>query len=160
MIPLKIVIVDDEEAIGSLLCGYLSQQGHDSNFFSDARQALSVIPETQPDVVITDIRMPGMGGIELLQAIRTQFPDIKVVLLSGFADTENAIAGVNLGAFAFLQKQVGFADVSQTLERVAQEKCTRTAEKLHQQDTKKNLSRLRTSLSVLQQINSLNPADR
>ena len=115
---MKILITDDEQVIRDSLESYLSQDGYECKTCEDGHQALSLIPEMEPEVVITDFNMPGMNGIELLKTIKDRFPEIHVIVLTGFADVDNAINAVNLGAYAFFRKPMNMNELSKTLNEI------------------------------------------
>lgn len=80
---LKIVVVDDEKIIRTLLNEILSKAGHEVFVTGTADEALDIIKERSPDMLITDIFMPEKTGLELIMEVRTNFPSIKVIAISG-----------------------------------------------------------------------------
>ncbi len=103
----KLLVVDDEDMILQLLKRVLSvMYKYDVTTSNDAKKALEIVKErgNDIDVIISDINMPGMDGIELLKAVKETVPDIVTLVLTGFATTENAIAAVRAGAYDIVQK--------------------------------------------------------
>ncbi len=100
-----ILIVDDEEMIRDLLTDMLAESGNYRILTSvNGKEALELIHQTEVDLVLTDLRMPVMGGMELLAELRKTKPDIPVVILTGYGRREDAIEALRLGASNFLMK--------------------------------------------------------
>jgi YesN/AraC family two-component response regulator len=74
------------------------------------------------DVVLTDIKMPELNGLEVLEEIRSQKPATRVIIMTGYADLENAIAAVNSGAYAFFRKPLEMDKMKECLQRIEREK--------------------------------------
>lgn len=147
---LNILIVDDEEPIRELLVDYFSQCHHECKDAESGEKALEIMPEFKPHVVITDLNMPEMNGIELLKQIREQNSNTKVIILTGFPDQQNAIDAVNFGARAFLQKPINLSDLSAVVEKIESETAEEIGEKIRSETDAKERSRLRVSVSALE----------
>jgi CheY-like chemotaxis protein len=106
--PGRVLLVDDQEELRRLYRRTLAKDGHDIALASNGREAVEHARGERFDVVITDVRMPDMGGLELLQALRAADPDLPVVLISGSPDLDSAMKAVELGALDFLVKPVAF----------------------------------------------------
>jgi signal transduction histidine kinase/CheY-like chemotaxis protein len=102
----KILLVDDEEAIRTILGMSLEDLGYAVATAANGEEALDLIPTFAPDVVLSDIKMPGIDGIELLQRIKAARPEIEVIMVSGHGDMDLAIASLQLDAADFLTKPV------------------------------------------------------
>ena len=100
----KILVVDDEQSMAQFLGIVLRKEGYQVTTVSNGRDALEKIRAENFDVVITDIRMPGMDGIQLLQGIKKHDPGLPVVIMTAYASQQSAIDAVNLGAFQYLIK--------------------------------------------------------
>ncbi|WP_319470498.1 response regulator [uncultured Pseudodesulfovibrio sp.] len=100
----RVLLVDDEEAFTSALSKRLSRRGLDVKTASDGNEGLGLIESEAFDVVVLDVKMPGMSGMQVLKAIKGRFPDIEVILLSGHADMDDAVDSLAFGAFDFLVK--------------------------------------------------------
>ncbi|MGH3054621.1 MAG: sigma-54-dependent transcriptional regulator, partial [Gaiellaceae bacterium] len=100
----KILVVDDEQSMTQFLGIVLRKEGYEVTTVSSGREALEKVKAEAPDVVITDIKMPGMDGIQLLQGIKKLDPGIPVVIMTAYASQQSAIEAVNLGAFQYLIK--------------------------------------------------------
>jgi serine/threonine-protein kinase len=111
------LLVDDQEELRRLYRRTLAKDGHDIALASNGRDAVEQARGERFDVVITDVRMPDMGGLELLQSLRAADPDLPVVLVSGSPDLESAMKAVELGALEFLVKPVAFDKLRQAARR-------------------------------------------
>ena len=103
----RILIVDDENSILDTLRILLRGEGFDVATASTGREALEILPDHEPDVVVSDIRMPGFSGLDLLAAIREIDADLPVILMTAQASLQSAVQAVNQGAFYYLQKPFG-----------------------------------------------------
>jgi DNA-binding NtrC family response regulator len=100
----EIVIVDDEEKIGILLAAELGDEGHRVICTTSPEEALRMVQDKQPDVLITDLRMEGMDGIALLKQTRSVSPGTDVIVMTAYASVETAIAALREGAYDYLTK--------------------------------------------------------
>ena len=100
----KILVVDDEQSMTQFLGIVLRKEGYNVTTANNGRDALEKVRAEAFDVVITDIKMPGMDGIQLLQGIKKQDPAVPVVIMTAYASQQSAIDAVNMGAFQYLIK--------------------------------------------------------
>jgi len=106
----KILIVDDERSIRTTLAEFIREEGHDVYTAEDASQALALLAEHNPAVVITDIILPRMTGVALLKRINEIAPDTQVLMITGEPTAETAAEAVRLGAFDYLSKPIARTD--------------------------------------------------
>jgi two-component system nitrogen regulation response regulator NtrX len=99
-----ILIVDDEEGIRQVLSDCLRDEGYRVELAEDGFEALRVLAEEPVELVILDVWLPNMGGIEVLQRIKAEYPELEVVVISGHGNINLAVQAVKLGAFDFLEK--------------------------------------------------------
>ena len=111
-----ILIVDDERNVRESL-GRLLRDDYNVLLAEDGRTALQLLAANAVDVVLSDIRMPGMDGLELLAAIRERFPAVAVIMLSAYGDIETAVEAMRRGAADFLAKPANASDLSIRIER-------------------------------------------
>lgn len=116
----RILIVDDEENVRRMLATAFSLQGHEMHCASDGKAALSLFSETQPDVVLMDIRMPEMDGIDALKVMRAQQPRIPVILMTAYAEVETAVEALRSGAFDYVIKPFDLDELSMVIQRALQ----------------------------------------
>ncbi|MFQ5601187.1 MAG: sigma-54-dependent transcriptional regulator, partial [Candidatus Krumholzibacteriia bacterium] len=102
--PQRILIVDDEESIRSSLQRLLDYKGYETCLAEDGPRALEIFAEKPVDVVLLDIKMPRMDGLEVLQRIRDSSDEVSVVMISAHGTIETAVECTKLGAFDFLEK--------------------------------------------------------
>ena len=107
----NILIVDDEEVVR--LSHLRSLEGTDCNArtVEDGREAISVMEQQPFDVVLLDLRMPDLDGMDVLKTIKQRWPDSEVIVITGYPSLETAKEAVRLGAFNYLAKPVGPNDV-------------------------------------------------
>ncbi len=103
---MNILIIDDEDIVRRTLERYIEYRGDTPLLAAGGRTGLKMLEEEEVDLVITDVRMPDIDGMQVLHSIRDHHPDIPVIIVTAYADTDMAIQAVNEGAFAFLQKPV------------------------------------------------------
>ncbi len=99
-----ILVVDDEASILQSLEGILSDEGFESIIVKSGTEALEKIEEVMPDLVLLDIWMPGMDGIETLSRIREVYPNVQVIMMSGHGSIETAVKATKMGAYDFIEK--------------------------------------------------------
>ena len=113
-----VLIVDDEENVSRLLLKVLSKEGYEAITAGNGIEALNMIESRQVDIVVTDIKMPGMGGIELLRKIKEIDPYIKVIIITAFATLETAIEALKIGACDYIIKPFDINEVISSVKRV------------------------------------------
>lgn len=100
----RVLIVDDEEELATTIAERLQIRGIQAQTATDGETALKMIKADPPQVVVLDVMMPGIGGIEFLQRMKAQNLNIPVILLTGYGSTEQGMEGMKLGAFDYLMK--------------------------------------------------------
>jgi len=113
---IRILIVDDETEAGEILSLRLARRGMVPAYAPGGEAALAHLTYNPVDIVLLDIKMPGMDGLETLQRIRQSHPQLPVIILSGHADLDSAARGMELGAFFYLMKPVNLDDVCHKIE--------------------------------------------
>jgi len=114
----KVLLVDDEEEFVTALAERLELRGFEASVATNGGDALKRIDADEPDLVVLDVLMPGLGGLDVLDQIRKTDPQIKVILLTGRGSAEEDDQSVPLGAFDYLIKPVNIDDLIQKM-RVA-----------------------------------------
>ena len=112
---LDVWIVDDDQSVRWVLEKALKQADMQTRSFERAEHLLAAIGEAEPDVLITDVRMPGMSGIALLERLRNTRPDLPIIVITAHSDLENAVAAYKGGAFEYLPKPF---DIDEAVELV------------------------------------------
>ncbi len=113
----RLLFVDDEEELVSAVVERLELRGIDVVGVTSGGEALHRLRGGDFDVVVIDVKMPGIGGLDVLRTISHRHPGVKVILMTGHGSSEDVAAGLRLGAVAFLQKPVDLEDLLTTVER-------------------------------------------
>ena len=120
----EVWVIDDDRSIRWVLEKALQKVDMEVRAFSEAPTVLKAVKQHRPDVIVSDIRMPGMDGLELLQRIREEHPDLPVIIMTAHSDLDSAVSAFHGGAFEYLPKPF---DVDEAVEQV------RRASRLSQQ---------------------------
>jgi two-component system OmpR family response regulator len=115
MDPLRVLIVDDEAELVSALEERLNLRGFEASGVTTGAEALSLIAEVPFDVVLLDLKMPGLDGLEVIRRIKAEQPELQVILLTGWGSEEDAEKGKELGAYDYLMKPVKIRDLVRVL---------------------------------------------
>jgi two-component system, OmpR family, response regulator ResD len=100
----RVLVVDDDDTIASVLVTYLEKAGHTTARAADGRQALDALAETRPDLMILDLMLPEVDGLEVCRRVRASWPDLPVVMLTALAEPDDRIAGLEVGADDYVTK--------------------------------------------------------
>jgi DNA-binding NtrC family response regulator len=120
MNSMAVLLVDDEAEFVSTLAERLELRGLKVSVATDCEEAIRLVDSVRPEVVVTDVKMPGMGGLDLLRFLKARHPGIEVILLTGHGSTQDGVKGMRLGAFDYLMKPVRIEDLVEKLESAAQ----------------------------------------
>lgn len=120
--PSHIMLVDDEEDFVEMLSLRLKEIGENVVAVYSGSACLEALEKMEIDVIILDVKMPGMDGIEALQEIKKRFPLVEVIMLTGHGTMESAVQGMKLGAFDFLFKPADFEELTGKLNEARQRK--------------------------------------
>ncbi|MDP2278536.1 MAG: response regulator [Nitrospirota bacterium] len=115
MTPVKILIVDDEVEFASALAERLQLRGYDAKAVYCAKDSFAIAKSDPPDVILLDLKMPGMSGIEILMTIREFNPNIEVILVTGHLNLEEKIEGIKIDKFNYMMKPI---DIKELIERI------------------------------------------
>ncbi len=120
--PSTILLVDDEPDFVEMLSLRLKEHGEQVETAGSGRECLAILEAMDVDVVILDVKMPEMDGIETLQAVKKAHPLVEVIMLTGHGTIQAAVEGMKLGAYDFLLKPADFAELTDKLDRARQRK--------------------------------------
>jgi two-component system OmpR family response regulator len=115
MDALRVLIVDDEEELVSALVERLNLRGFEARGVTNGADALVDLGATPCDVVVLDVKMPGLGGLEVIRRIKSEQPGVEVVLLTGHGSPTSVEEGLEAGAFDFLMKPVKIDELARIL---------------------------------------------
>lgn len=118
----RVLIVDDEKNIASSLKDILNDEGYEVSVAGDGLGALEMIQSDPPDLVLLDIWLPGMDGIEVLKTVKTYHPEIEVLIMSGHGTIDTAVQATKLGAYDFIEKPFSLDQLTQSVESVFKDK--------------------------------------
>ncbi len=133
---MKMMLVDDEERFLSTTKKLLAKKGYEVLTATSGNEALNILASKTVHVVILDVKMPGMDGIETLGAIKKDFPLVEVIMLTGHGTVESAVEGLKSGATDFLSKPADINDILIKAEE-AYEKRLRLEEKIRMAQSRK-----------------------
>ena len=139
----NVLVIDDESSILESLRILLRNEGFTPHVAQGGRQGLEQIASLSPDIVLTDVRMPNVDGIEVLSAVRKQDPAIPVILMTAQATLQSAMQAVNEGAFYYIQKPFRNDDLIAILRRAAEHRRLR----VENQSLKQEIRRRESSIS-------------
>lgn len=121
----RILVVDDETAARSALTELLREEGFEVQSAGDGFKAMGRLDGWTPDIMITDLKMPGMDGIQLMEKVRQQIPDVSVVVMTAFGTVESAVDAIQHGADDYLTKPLHIGQLLVVVERVLEHRALR-----------------------------------
>ena len=114
-------IIDDDNSIRWVLEKAFSKSGMETTSFDNAEDALSRLRKEVPDVIVSDIRMPGMDGLELLERVHQRSPELPVIIMTAHSDLDSAVSAYHGGAFEYLPKPFDISEAVDKVERACQQ---------------------------------------
>jgi len=120
--PAHILVVDDEQSMRDFLKILLKKEGYKVDSNNNAQSALTSLKSTSYDLVISDIRMPGTSGLELLGSIKEQFPGLPVIMITAFASPDDAVTAMKNGAFDYISKPFNVDEIKSVIESATKQK--------------------------------------
>lgn len=118
----KVLMVDDEEDFVKTLAERMQMRDLDSDVALSGEAALQIVEDQIPDVMVLDLKMPGIDGMEVLRRVRKAYPQVQVVILTGHGSEKDEAEARRLGAFAYLQKPVDIEKLIITLKNAYKKK--------------------------------------
>lgn len=125
MTSARIFVVDDEKQICALLKRLLEREGHDVTAFDRPEDALAAVERERPDLLVTDLMMPVMSGLELIERVRERLPDIAALVITGYASIENVVDALRGGVNDFVTKPFSVAEIRSVTARLLEERAER-----------------------------------
>ncbi|RFC47781.1 MAG: two-component system, NtrC family, response regulator AtoC [Verrucomicrobia bacterium] len=125
----KIIIIDDEPGILQVMRKLSERMGHETSAYQSGKDGMLAIQRVVPDVVVVDLRIGDMSGLEIIQRCNAQFPHIAIIMVTGYGTVESAVEAMKLGAFDYLTKPFELDDLQRTINRALnqREPAARTA---------------------------------
>ena len=115
------MVVDDEPTICSMMNVFLTQIGYQVTTVNSGEDAIALFDQDPPDMVLLDISMPGMRGIDVLQCMKSRKSDCGVIMLSAYGDDQTIQEALDMGAYCYIQKPMELMDLKSRLEALHQE---------------------------------------
>ncbi len=112
----SVLIVDDERSMRDFLKILLEKEGHEVTTASSGASALDALDKHTVDVIVSDIRMPGMTGIELLETVKEHSPEMPIILITAFASPDDAVLAMKNGAFDYISKPFNVDEIKSVIE--------------------------------------------
>jgi DNA-binding response OmpR family regulator len=122
-----VLIVDDEREFATTLTERLHLRGYDASAAFTAEEAIAAVAASSPDVVLLDLNLPGVRGVELLMTVRQLLPHGEIILLSGHLDLADKIEGVRIDAFGLLLKPVEMSELTAKIDAAQAKRGARAA---------------------------------
>ena len=126
-------VIDDDRAMRWVLEKTFKEEGFNVTSFEEGQSALERLGKEQPDVILTDIRMPGLDGLSFLARVKERYPNLPVIIMTAHSDLESAVSSYQTGAFEYLPKPFDIDEALTLVNRAIQH----TAKLQRQQDTTK-----------------------
>lgn len=117
---LKVLLVDDEEDYVRTMAERMEMRDVGSDVALNGEQALEMLEGGLPDVMVLDLKMPGMGGMEVLEAVKKMYPQVQVIILTGHGSDKEEVEARRLGAFGYLRKPVDINDLMESVRKAGE----------------------------------------
>ena len=114
----KILVVDDEPTICNMMTVFLTQIGYQVRTVNSGEEAIATFNADPPDMVLLDISMPGMRGIDVLQQMKSQKANCGIIMLSAYGDDQTIQEAMDMGAYCYIQKPMELMDLKTCLEKL------------------------------------------
>jgi DNA-binding response OmpR family regulator len=118
----SVLLVDDEKEFITTLAERLQMRGFEPEVAFSGEQAIEILENNIPDIIVLDLKMPGIDGLEVLRKVKKSHPQIQVIILTGHGSERDEAAARRWGAFDHLQKPVDINDLVQVMERAFRQK--------------------------------------
>jgi len=151
---IRLLIVDDEDDFRNTLAKRLTKKGIVPEQAENGRKALSILENKPIDIVVLDVKMPGMNGIEVLNHIKEKYPKTEVIFLTGHAATQDGVEGIKTGAFDYLSKPIEFEHLFGKINQ-AYEKIEREEEKSREAEFRKRMEEQMVTTEKLASLGTL-----
>ncbi|WP_027370277.1 response regulator [Desulfovermiculus halophilus] len=119
MTGIKVLLVDDEQEFTGALAERLELRDYSVQTVDNGEDGLLAVENNPPHIVVLDLKMPGLSGLEVLKRIKSQHPDLPVLLLTGYGSTEEGIKGMQLGAMDYMMKPLNIDELIGKLQEAA-----------------------------------------
>ncbi len=114
---IKILVVDDELLLRDVLFDYLNRQGFEVILSPDAEKAIDICKDLTPDIALIDIKLPKISGIELTQILKQSFPNLPIIIMTGYPSLDTAILAMQNGATEYIVKPFRLDELIRTINK-------------------------------------------
>ncbi|MFZ1640580.1 MAG: SpoIIE family protein phosphatase [Candidatus Contendobacter sp.] len=153
--PARILTIDDEDMVREILTAYLEDSGFEVIQAGDGQTGIDLIGREQPDLVLCDLRMPGMDGLQVLATITRDFPELPILVVSGMGGMSDAIQALKLGAWDYVTKPIeDMAVLEHAINHALERACLRRENREHREHLEAVNEQLRQTLRRLQEDES------
>lgn len=121
----RVLLVDDEVAFTRNMSKILSRRGYEVSSFNDGETAVKAIEDEEYDVVILDLRMPGMSGMAVLKVMKRKRPLTEIIILTGHGSVESGMQGMALGAFDYAMKPIQVSELQEKIDEAFERRMMR-----------------------------------
>ena len=135
----KVLVVDDEESIRSVLRQALTDAGHQARAAENGQQALDVLSQSDIEVMLLDIRMPGISGLDVLSEVQVRSPDTCVIMVTAIADVSTAVDAMKQGAYDYVAKPFDLDDVIMAVQRATERRTLMLLDRQHKRELEERL---------------------
>ena len=136
----RVLVVDDEENVRLVVRTFLKREGYDVELATNGEEALGLVESFGPDVILTDVRMPKMGGLDLLATLKAKGHEATVIVMSAYGNVDQALEAIKAGAYDYVQKPFKAEEVLLTLRKAEERESLRRENRaLRQEIRKENL---------------------
>src|SRR5258705_8232841 len=118
----KVLVVEDDADIRTILAVFLGDKGFNVKVADSGHRALELLGEEPVDLILSDVRMPGMTGMELLRTVKERDPEIELVLMSAYSCVRDAVEAIQLGAADYVEKPIDFRRLERVLQTVLEKR--------------------------------------
>ena len=132
----SVLIVDDDESARAFCAESLTALGFETQAAESADAALAQLATGQFEIVLADVRMPGMGGLELLKIVKQDYPGVDVVMITGFGTVSSAVQAMKQGAYDYLTKPLRLVDLDRVFRRLVEKQELATENRLLREQLK------------------------
>src|SRR5213079_36628 len=151
---LRVLLVDDNASVLRFLVSAVASNNCEVTTASTAEQAMELLGDTPFDLVVSDIKMPGLSGLDLLRAIKSKQPATPVVLITGVPSVNSAVFGLRHGAYDYLPKPFSVTEVRDLITRLRRDRADGNGNVNYPAGLTEELSRRQTGVEVLSSIGS------
>jgi len=116
----RVLVVDDEKNITLVIQAMLERAGYETAIYNDSKEAMDALETEDPDVVITDLYMPGPSGMDILEFCKAKYPQLPLVIITAFGTVESAVSALKSGAFDFITKPFDQAELLAVVQKAVQ----------------------------------------